>query len=43
LRCPNDNLELHLNNYNDWVCPICGIIFYHEEEKDEKEYKNYIG
>jgi uncharacterized Zn finger protein (UPF0148 family) len=45
MNCPNCNQKLFQNRYGDLVCPICGIIYYHDEKEDEdyKDYKNYIG
>jgi len=45
MKCPNCNQKLSSNKYGDLVCPICGIVFYHNEENDEdyKKNKSYIG
>lgn len=45
MNCPNCSQKLFENKYGDIVCSNCGIIYYHDEKKDENynEYKSYIG
>ena len=42
MNCPNCNQKLYTNKYGDWICPICGIIYYHKEEEND-DYKRYMG
>jgi len=41
-RCPYCGLKLAKNNYGDLVCPNCGIIKQHEEERTDKT-PSYLG
>jgi uncharacterized Zn finger protein (UPF0148 family) len=42
MRCPDCEQKLIRNKYDDLVCPIHGIIYYHKEENKE-EKTDYIG